>query len=428
MFCSASIRDFEAVAWHPEPRFVGFEVGGQRNSCVHSRCFRAVSDRQAARFSRLKILQISSAQTLGGGERHLADLAHGLAARGHELHVALRPDSPLIEELKNLPKGGLEKLPLRNSLDVRSAHALAGLVHQHQIQIVHAHMARDYPLAAYAVWKNRTSRLILTRHVLFQMTRLHRVTFHKAARVIAVSQAVAHQLSTSRVVPPEKIRLVLNGVKTNELREARVRFNRVDFFREWELPLDTLLVGIVGELTPLKGQAEFLKAAEQVLKEQPNAFFIIAGTDSSRDSKNRRVLEQLIADLKLSSNVRIVDWLEDIAQLYCAVDVFVSASHTESFGLAIAEAMASGTAVVATATDGAKELIEPEVTGLLTPINDPTKLAEGILSLLNNREKRIAIGTAAQKAVAVKADTKRMIDETEGIYQEVISQTSSVLA
>ena len=102
----------------------------------------------------LKILYISSAQSLGGGERHLADLANGMAIRGHEILVALRPGSPLLRELSEVPKQNLITLPLRNSLDARSARELAKLVHKGKIQIVHAHMARDYPLAAFATRKN----------------------------------------------------------------------------------------------------------------------------------------------------------------------------------------------------------------------------------------------------------------------------------
>jgi len=108
----------------------------------------------------LRILQISSAQSLGGGERHLADLANGLVARGHVVHVALRPRSSLIAELKSVSRKNVITLPLRNSLDVKSARELSRLVSKNNIQIVHAHMARDYPLAAYAVRGNPRSRLI----------------------------------------------------------------------------------------------------------------------------------------------------------------------------------------------------------------------------------------------------------------------------
>jgi glycosyltransferase involved in cell wall biosynthesis len=370
----------------------------------------------------LKILQISSAQTLGGGERHLADLANGFAARGHDVYLALRPNSPLAGELSRVSNQQITPLALRNSLDAPSARSLSRLVRKNQIQIVHAHMARDYPLAAYATRMNPGSRLIVTRHVLFPLNRLHRVTLSRAARIIAVSRAVAAQLRADSVAPPEKISVVLNGIDSIRFRNARERFDRQQFMRSWNLPDETLLVGTVGELTPLKGQEDFLQAAAQVIKQCPGAYFIIAGVDSSRGEKHRSHLEHLIAELKLTERVTLIGWVEDLAQLYCALDVFVSASHTESFGLAIAEAMASGTAVVATETDGAQEIIQAGETGLLVPVGDVGKLAEAILELLKDRDARVRLGRAAQQAVAMRFDVERMIEETEKIYQAELEQ------
>jgi|GEM_PF-174594 len=397
--------------------------------CTFNRTFKrrkrsfAVANATAVKFPTLKILQISSAQSLGGGERHLADLANGLARHGHDVYGAVRPKSPLLAELKDVPEKNVTTLPLRNSLDASSARALAKFVRQNQIEIVHAHMARDYPLAAYAARMNPSSRLIITRHVLFPLGRLHRITFAKAARVIAVSQAVAAQLTAEKVVAPEKISVVLNGIDTARFQETRQRFSRQEFLTNWRLsadcllPNDCLLVGTVGELTPLKGQEEFLRAAIRILEQHQNAYFVIAGIDHSRGKENYARLERLIEELQLAERVRLVGWLEDLAQLYCALDVFVSASQTESFGLAIAEAMASGTAVVATETEGARELIESGETGLLVPIGDVDKLAAAISSLLQDKGARARLGTAAEQTAQANFGVERMIAETEEIFR-----------
>jgi L-malate glycosyltransferase len=371
--------------------------------------------------SDLKILYISSASSLGGGERHLADLANGMVARNHDVFVALRPGSPLIAELRDVPPSNITELPIRNALDARSARELAKLVRQNGIQVVHAHMARDYPLAAYATRKNAGAALIVTRHVLFALNPLHRFTLGRAARVIAVSQAVATELAAAKIAPSEKITVVHNGIDSARLIKTRDNFDRKQFLEQFNLPATCLLVGIVGELSPLKGQAEFLKAAVEVAQQYPNVYFVVAGTDHSPDQSNSAALDELITRLRLSERVKRVPWLEDIAQLYCALDVFVSASHSESFGLAIAEAMACATPVVSTNTGGALEIIEPGKTGLLVPVGEVGNLAEAVVELLRNKSKRIAIGNAAQKAISTRFDVSRMIDETERIYFEEVA-------
>lgn len=365
----------------------------------------------------MRILQISSAESLGGGERHLADLANGLVDRGQDVFIALRPRSALNEELTKVPKQNITTLTLRNSLDVKSARELARLVRKKDIQIVHAHMARDYPLAAYAVRRNSGARLILTRHVLFPLNRLHRITLAKASRIIAVSQAVASQLHADKVIQPDKITVVLNGIDVRRFALAREQFQHQEFLRRWQLPGQSILVGTVGELTPLKGHQDFLLAAAEISKQIPGCTFIIAGIEHSPDGRNEAQIERLIDELNLRNQVRRVSWLDELAQLYCALDVFVSASHTESFGLAIVEAMASCTAVVATQTAGAREIVRDGETGLLTRIGNPNELAAAIQSLLSDEASRLRIAAAAQRDVAERFSLERMIDETEKIYR-----------
>ena len=369
----------------------------------------------------MKILQLSSAQALGGGERHLADLANTLATRGHEVYVAVRPGSPISAELR-LPTENVLTLPLRNALDARSASALAKLVQAKHIEVVHAHMARDYPLAAYAVRRNTDARLVVTRHVLFPLNRLHKVTLAHVSRLIAVSNAVARQQQAQALVAPAKITVIHNGIDVKKIEDACRRFNRTEFCRRWDLPAERPLVGSIGNLTLLKGHEDFLQAAVKLLRMASSAFFIISGTDSSGTNAYRRRLERLIQELGLSDNVRLIGRMDDISELYCALEVFVSASHSESFGLAIVEAMAAGTAVVATETDGAREIIDESGSGVLIPIGAIQIMADEMAKLLNDPARR---GVLAQKAVAnvrERFNLERMVDETEKVYDQVLSE------
>ena len=375
--------------------------------------------------SALRILYVSSAESLGGGERHLVDLANGMLERGHDVYAVVRPSSPLIAELSRLPQGNITVLPLRNALDARSARDLLRLVRSHDIQVVHAHMARDYPIAAFATRKNPNTILVVTRHVLFALNPLHRITLSRAARVIAVSQAAASELLNSRVAAPDKITVVYNGIDIARFARARASFDRQEFLRKWDLPAESLLVGTVGELTRLKGQADFLKAAAEVASHFPQTYFIVAGADNSQDQANSEMVDELIETLKLSDRVRKVEWIEDVAQLYCALDVFVSASHTESFGLAIAEAMACATAVVATATGGAKEVIQSNETGELVAVGDIEDLASTVDELLGNKEERTRLGQAAQRSIGERFTLRQMLDDTERIYREELQNTTT---
>ena len=366
----------------------------------------------------LKILQVSSAQAFGGGERHLVDLARSLTDRGHEIHVAARSNSQLLNEL-NLPPGRIVTLPMRNALDAKSAAGLARLVRNENIEIVHAHMARDYPLAAYAVRRNPGARLIVTRHVLFPLNRLHKLTLANVSRVIAVSHAVARELRAQALIAPEKVTVIQNGVDLKKIEAARNRFNRTEFCRRWDLPSDSSLVGSIGTFTRLKGHEDFLHAAAALPND--SAFFVISGTESPATKEYRRRLERLIQQLNLTDRVSLIGRMDDISDLYCALDVFVSASHSESFGLAIVEAMAAGTAVVATQTDGAQEIIEDGKSGILVPIGAAQTMADEIGRLLVDRRRRDELADNARAHVSERFSLERMVDETEQVYEQSLS-------
>ena len=363
----------------------------------------------------MNILQISSASSVGGGERYLADLTNSLAARGHILYAALRPRSPLIRHL-HLPRERILTLPLRNALDVQSAYELERFVRRQRIDVLHAHMARDYSLASYAARRNPQTKFIATRHVLFQLHRLHRHTLARAARVIAVSRAVATQLRTQQIVDEKRIAIIPNGVDVDRFRHARNGFDRAHFLRGMGLPSDCLLVGSIGELRTLKRHDDFIRAAALVARKFPEAHFVLAGLDTSASGEVRRQLETLVVELGLKDCFYFLGWLDEAEKLLCALDVFVSASETESFGLVIAEAMAAGTAVVATETEGAQEVVENQSTGVLVPIGAPERIADSVIALLSDAETRREMGARASDTAHTRFSLKRMVDEIEAIY------------
>jgi glycosyltransferase involved in cell wall biosynthesis len=363
----------------------------------------------------LRILQISSASSFGGGERHLVDLTNALAQRGHDLFATLRPNSPLLPQLR-IPAGNINTLPLRNALDPQSARALARFVKQQKIDVVHAHMARDYTLAAYATRRSRDTKLIVTRHVLFPLNRLHLRILARATRVIAVSQAVANQLRAQRLVDDKRIEVVPNGIDLNRIAQAGNQFDRLRVLHKLNLPERCVLVGSVGEIRVLKRHDDFIRAAAIVAQEFPETQFVVAGVDTTAGNQTRKQLEELVAQLGLKDRIHLLGWLDDAEELLLTLDVFVSASETESFGLAIAEAMAAGTAVVATETEGAKEVVDDQKTGLLVPIGNVERIAAAIAALVKDKKQRKSIGTRARKAVAENFSLERMVAETERLY------------
>lgn len=370
----------------------------------------------------MKILQINSASTFGGGERHFADLSNALAARGHEVCAALRPDSPLRARLK-LQDDNVLTLPLRNALDVASASGLARVARERGIEIVHAHLARDYPLAAYAARRAPAARLVITRHVPFAMNRLHRFALSNVARVIAVSEGVARGLRERRIFAEEKIVVIPNGVEFAAYDLALRDFDREAYRRASLHTTARLVVGTVGELSETKGQEDFVCAAAAVARRVPGVEFLIVGDDHSPGRRTRHRLEQLIEAENLRGRVRLLSYTPDLPRLLAALDVYVSSSRAEAFGLATVEAMVCGACVVATATDGSREIVEDGATGRIVPVGDAGAMAAALVELLEDKGARGRLSANAREAARARFSLGRMVEETEAVYRSALSQS-----
>jgi glycosyltransferase involved in cell wall biosynthesis len=237
----------------------------------------------------MRILQVCSVTTFGGGERHLADLSHALANLGHEVYAASVPGSPLWIELSFL--NNRHTLTLSRLNYVKNVTRLAAFVRAHGIEIIHAHAARDYHLAALAVKLASRGRIVLSRHALFPLRGINRHLLRNTGRVIAVSQAVAESLRRNGAIESSKITVVHNGFDTDRFRLPITL--RDDF---------PVLVGTVGHLAPIKGQDIFVRAAALISARREGVRFVVIGEDKSAQMGYRKFLERLIAELNLNGS------------------------------------------------------------------------------------------------------------------------------
>lgn len=355
----------------------------------------------------MRILQICSARELGGGERHVADLANALARRGHDVYAALDPASPLVRELIAVKEQNVLELPRRHSLNVNGTLKLARFMRDRQIDLVHAHVARDYPLAVLAASRAGGVPLVITRHVLFRLSTIQKLTLRRVARVIAVSQAVASRLRAQRLFDRDKIVLVYNGIDIDRFPPRSIRAQGTS---------GRMRVGMIGHLAPIKGQEELVRAAAIVCEARDDVDFIIAGEDKAPQKAYQQRLEKLVEELGVTQHVRLVGWVDKVEDLLATLDLFVSPARSEPFGLTIVEAMAAGVPVIATMSEGAREIIEGDQTGTLVPIGDVEALAGAISALLSDPQARDRLGANARRVVGERFSLARMVDATERVY------------
>jgi glycosyltransferase involved in cell wall biosynthesis len=364
----------------------------------------------------MKILQVCSVTTFGGGERHLVDLSHALTDLGHEVYAAAVPGSPLWAELSFLPKGNM--LALSRAGYPKNLTGVAKFVRANGIEIVHAHAAKDYHLAALAMKlavRGKLAprgKLVLTRHVLFPVRSINKPLLSGVSRVIAVSEAVGESLRQNGVIESSKITVVHNGIDVDRFTQAAASSRNSD---------KPVVIGTVGHLAPIKGHDVFVRAAALISKSRKGVQFVVVGEDKSPEMENRKALESLVAELGLNEIVTLPGWSDEMPATLSSLTLFVSAARSEPFGLAIVEAMAAGLPIVATASEGALEIIENGVSGKLVPVDDPEALAQAINELLNDPLECSRLARNAQRAARERFSPMRMAHDTAHIYREVLA-------
>jgi glycosyltransferase involved in cell wall biosynthesis len=364
----------------------------------------------------MKILQVCSATDIGGGEIHVAGLARALAARGHAVYLAVRPNSPLRELLSGITVSWHE-MPLRNSLDVISSRAIADLVTEHAIDIVHAHMGRDYLVAALACRRAKLAKLVLTRHhyLPLKQNAVYRWLLQDVSAVIAVSSTVAASVTERLALDPAKVHVIANWLDP-------AQFNPVDrdAARAMFRIRSAMSVACIGQITPAKGQEEFIRAAAKIARIRSDVEFLIAGTENDDKSPFTEFLIDLAKRLGLSDKLSFKGYIRHMQELLGALDVVVVPSWDEGFSLVTIEALAARRAVLASDVGGIREIIKDSATGMLFPARDVSALSNKLLWLLSDSPLRERLAAQGQRDAYARFSRDHVIGQIEELYAKVL--------
>ena len=245
----------------------------------------------------------------------------------------------------------------------------------------------------------------------------------QASLGVAVSKAVAED--ARKVLGQMRVETVLNGVRTDLFTPGRVPPIDLDALAGLTpAPTGTLRIGLVATYASWKGHHLFLEAARRVTS--PTVRFYIVGGPVYSTVGSQVTLAELsesIARLRLESQCGLVPFQRNVAAVYAALDIVVQAStRREPFGRTVAEAMASGRAVVAGAAGGALEQIEHGVSGLRFTPGDPSSLSEQMGVLISAPEFRARMQDQALSRARSHLDAARLGGTMIRIYHSLCGQ------
>ena len=240
-----------------------------------------------------------------------------------------------------------------------------------------------------------------------------------ADAVIAVSQGMARDvLEAYPAVDPDRVHVVHNGIDADEYAPSPA----TDVLEQHGVDPGTPYALFVGRITRQKGLSHLLRAARDL----PGQLVLCAGAPDTPEIAAET--EQLVSDLQVARSgvVWIRDMLPraDVVQLLSHATVFVCPSVYEPLGIVNLEAMACGTAVVASAVGGIPEVVDDGRTGLLVPASDEAALAAALTSLLDDPARAEQLGRAGRARAVAEFGWDAIAARTLQVYEDVLSRNT----
>lgn len=357
-------------------------------------------------------LHIDTARTWRGGQNQVLLTVNGLRALGQRAALVAHPDG----ELRQRAAEGLELIPLapRTEMDLTAAWRLSRVIRRLGPDVVHAHDPHGVAMAALALSMTAARPspvLVAARRVDFHLrgNSLSRWKNRQVDCFIAASEAIREMLVADGV-PAERTVTVHEGIDVDRV----VSTPSVNVHEALWLPHHAPLVGNVAALVPHKGQRYLIEAAHLVLREVPDARFVIFGEGELREH-----LEHLVHEHRLEKHVLLPGFRTDVIGCIKGLDLFVMSSVTEGLGTSLLDAMACAKPIVATRTGGIPEVVADGVNGILVPPRDAPALARAIVALLEDTSRRDQFGRAALSRVRERFTVDRMVADTAAVYSKL---------
>ena len=305
--------------------------------------------------------------------------------------------------------------------DLRAVRWLSSLVSDYKPDVVHTHCAKAGTIGRLAARRAGTRRIVHTYHGFpfheFQSCarrcayiaveqRLGRITDVG----LCVGTGVAVEAIRRRLIAPERVRtigVVVDGATGADVPRPVTMESRAAARRLLGIAGDQLVVGAVGRLAYQKAPDDFVAAISALGRRDVVGVWVGSGELAGEMARLARTAGQHV----VFSGERA-----DIAAVLPAFDVFALPSRYEGLPIAVAEAMASGVPVVATAVNAVADLVEPGVTGILVPPGRPDLLASAVGHLLDSPAEAARMARAARRRIGARYRLPALRSALEAAY------------
>lgn len=368
---------------------------------------------------KIKVLECIRQGQIGGGESHLLSLVENLNRDLFEPVVLSFTDGPMVQRLRKL---GVDShvIYTEKPFDISKWSKVRDLLKAEKPDLIHAHGTRA---SSNTLWAARSLKipLIYTVHgwsfhddqqPLVRRLRILGERYLTSRSNLNIAVSASNRQSGLDHIPGLKALVINNGIDQQRFSPSGTFGN---IRQELNIPADALLVLFIARFTAHKQPLTLIRAFREALPSLPWMHLLMVGDG---DQKAEGV--QLAKELSLEGKLSFQAFRQDVPDILAAADIFVLPSLWEGLPIGLLEAMAMGKAVIATRVDGTKEVVQPEINGLLVEPGDTAALAAALVRLGKDEALRQSLRQKALDTVRQQFNAADMTRKIESAYRDTL--------
>lgn len=355
----------------------------------------------------MKIAFINTSTGWGGLEMNTLKLAKSLTGKGYSITLISNENSTIYNNGKDLFASIILLNRKRKYFDFKSAKKISNSLQNERISTLIAIDNKDLDVIAW------TKRLFFSKlNVIYQQQMqigvnkrdfVHTFRFNSINYWISPLQYLKNEVSKRTKYPVDRVKVI--PLCTDIKKFINRKYSKQEALQSLNISPKAPLIGIIGRISKMKGQLFLVESLMKLKQKGIDIELLIFGSATVNDPECQnynKVLHETVRQNKLEDKVHFVGHQDDVSLFYNAVDVFVLASHSETFGMVTIEAMLSKLPIIATKSGGTGEILDNGKLGILYEYENHEEFCQKLLWILNNKIEATNMASNAQKTASEK--------------------------
>lgn len=394
---------------------------------------------------KIRVLRIINRFNLGGPTFNVAYLTAYMDERFETRLVGGMKDASEASSLFILENLGIEPVvvakmqrsvsPMR---DLRAYREIRAQIKAFKPHIVHTHASKAGALGRLAAIHEGVPIVLHTfhGHVFHSYFGKLKTLFYKnieqwlakrSTRIIAISAIQKYELSeVHKIAPKEHVEVVPLGFDLERFNVDQAE-KRNRFRTRFNLRKDDVAIGIVGRLVPIKRHHMFLDAVKALSKKHPNArFFVIGDGESRQDLLHYCDKAKILFEWKTApSELRplcFTSWIKEVDDVMAGLDIVALTSLNEGTPVSMIDAQSAAKPIVSTRVGGIEDVVVENGSAFLCDVNAQAVFNDHLDRLIDQPEKRSAMGKVGRAHVNQSFSYKRLVDDMQSLYLKLLKE------